>query len=467
MRDMRCRPAPYALLLASFLTAASSQANDTVTPAESARVAPVQPSWPVDCTRDVQRDGLVLIDPALGNVKVSLRPSSENSDIAGCFGPDQDGVRVWKSKEPLRAQTEYRLEVQPLDAVGAPVGEALLSHFTTGDELRQPLSFGALPTTRVLPHTAAAAEASAFSVESLRDDVVVVRIALPGLEGGLSHRPLHVTVALLGDTSSEEALGARTLDAQQVPPHQPVAFQLQAVLADEPSRRCLEITAEGDLGDVLTLSPGLCVELPARAPAVSSATEVAAIDDETEQDGEPSYRLSDSSAARALSQDGELGSQAGARGCSVGANSPARDLSWLLLAVLPFLASHRRTIAWQPMLSLATLIHVAERSKVVRHPSTRLDYPSGRSSNDDSDSTRRRDRGRRDGQRHRRTLCQRRPRSGASRHRSAQPHGRREEAEERAQPLRAGRPRQGAQGQAGSAVPQEQRKADHSRQYRR
>src|SRR5687768_490374 len=98
---MRCRPVPYALLLASLLTAATSHANDVQDVPASAQVAQSQPVWPADCTRGIERDGLVLIDSALGNVRVGLRPASESSDVAGCFGPDQQGVRVWKSKETL------------------------------------------------------------------------------------------------------------------------------------------------------------------------------------------------------------------------------------------------------------------------------------------------------------------------------------------------------------------------------
>lgn len=327
--DMLRRRAPYALLLASLLSTGSALATDV--PA-AATEGGSQALWPQDCTRGIERDGLVLVASSLGPVSVSLRPSSASEDLQGDFGEDQGAMRVWQSAQPLLAQTEYRLEIQPLDASGAPLGEAQLSHFTTGDQLTAQLAFPGAPLARVLPHTAAANDLSTFSAESLRDDVVVLRIAVPGLSGGLSHRALRLEATLLGDTSSEEALGARVQDTQSAAPNQPIAFQLQAVLADEPSRRCLQIGASDDLGDT-TLAPEFCVELPARAAAEQNAEESVA------------YDLPQGSQARELSNQGsELSlqaAQASAGGCSLGSGNPSRDVSWFLLAMLPFLAARR------------------------------------------------------------------------------------------------------------------------------
>jgi len=191
----------YALLLAtSLLSTVSARANDTTRQPSELRAQ--QQVWPVDCTRGIQLDGVVLIDGALGDVSVSLRPSDAAEDLPGSFGADRGDARVWQSRSALLPQTEYRLSVQPLDEKGAALGEARLSHFTTGDTLREPLQFEGVPAARVLPHTAAANEGGSFSAESLREDVAVVRIALPGLGGGLSHRPLALVAALLDDTSS-------------------------------------------------------------------------------------------------------------------------------------------------------------------------------------------------------------------------------------------------------------------------
>jgi len=329
---MRGRHVPYALLLASLLGAASAQANDTRPERAESTLTGI---WPGDCTRDIQRDGLVLVDGALGAFSVSLRPSRESSDLSGAFQANAGDAQAWKSSEPLLPRTEYRLEVQPLDETGAPVGPAQLSHFTTGDDLQVPLAFAGLPAARVLPHTAAASDNSEFSVESLREGVVVLRIALPGLVGGLSRRALQLEAALLDDTSSEQALNARVRDSQSATPNQPVAFQLQAVLADEPSQRCVAITASQD--SAALTAPEFCIELPARiAPEAP------------ENDVEAPYELGEGSQAREVSGQGSelslesAAAQASAGGCSLGSGNPGRDVSWFLLAMLPFLASRRR-----------------------------------------------------------------------------------------------------------------------------
>lgn len=319
---MRCSAVPYTLLLVGLLTTPVARAYEAG--ATEAAAPAATDVWPVDCTRDVQRDGLVLIDAALGEVQVSLRPSNEAVDIAGSFVAPSDGVQVWQSAEPLLPQTEYRLALQPAQ------GEPLISHFTTGDALQAPLALGGEPAARVLPHTAAAADAE-LSVESQRDDVVVLRIALPGVTGGLSHRPLALRAALEGDVSSEQALGARIEDNQSAPPNQPVAFQLQAVLDDEPSERCVTISAQQDFG-ALDAAP-LCIKLPARTTsdvASGEASEVATDGDEpSTASGSAKFNLTQVA-------------QADAGGCSLGARHPVRDGSWLLLALLPLLAGRRR-----------------------------------------------------------------------------------------------------------------------------
>jgi len=124
-------------------------------------------------------------------------------------------------------------------------------------------------------------------------------------------------------------------DTQRAAPNQPVAFQLQAVLGDEPGERCISITAHDDFGATVQ-APDLCLELPARPAAdgtVKPGTEAP-----YEADEAPQARVL-SSRTGALSVETAQANAAG--GCSVGSAQPARDMSWFLLAMLPFLARRR------------------------------------------------------------------------------------------------------------------------------
>lgn len=328
-----------------------------------------QPLWPPDCTRDMPRDGLVLLDPsALGlpaaepataaqMLEIRMLRTSDGTPVAGTLeapDPQTGSLLRWRSHAPLHAHTEYKIEARQ-----APSQEMALSgYFTTGESFLAPLAFSGRPALRLMARAPAPA-ADGAEVES-----ILVRIALPPLTGGLAQRALQISVAWSEGDDDELAAGLRGRHEQAAVPGETLGFELEAQLRDAPSERCLEIVAHDDLGQEVALDPALCVSLPARsasepadapadaddaapaqgdAPAPDSASE----HDESLESPELETLARQQAANDATQQAANDATQASqseataAGGCSL--SSGRGGAGWaLLLAALPALFRRRR-----------------------------------------------------------------------------------------------------------------------------
>jgi hypothetical protein len=332
--------------------------------AQSAAAYADQPLWPPDCTRDMPRDGLVLLDPsALGlaaptepataaqTLEIRLLRTSDGTAVSGtleAFEPGTDSLLRWRSQAPLHANTEYKIEARHL----ASQAMALSGYFTTGESFLAPLAFSGRPALRVM--------ARAAELDGAQRESVLVRIALPPLTGGLAQRAVQVSVAWSETDDSERAAGLRGGHEQAAVPGETLGFELEAQLRDAPSERCLEIVAGDDLGQAVALDPALCVSLPARstgeprdARSHADDTDRAAQDDRngvpapdaaSEHDEPPESAefetlASQQSAAEATQPSQSEGAAAG--GCSLSSGHGGSSWAWLL-AALPALFRRRR-----------------------------------------------------------------------------------------------------------------------------
>jgi hypothetical protein len=307
--------------------------------AQPAAPAPDQPIWPPDCTRDMPRDGLVLLDTSAfaeaASVEVTLRRSSDGAPVAGAFeapaAPAGSPVR-WRSHAALSPGTEYKIEARASDARAT----SLVGYFTTGDSFLAPLAFSGRPAVRVMARAAQSAPDG---------EVVLLRIAVPALSGGLPQRTLQVSATLADVDTAELAAALRSGHAQSAQPGQALGFEVEALLRDAPSQRCVQITARDDLGHELALDPELCVSLPARAGApgeTDGAAQAHAFEAQAAQEAEADDAArtfetqASQQAAAATTADPE------AQGCAMtGARTSG---GWLSIALLALCATRRRTI---------------------------------------------------------------------------------------------------------------------------
>jgi hypothetical protein len=279
------------------------------------------PVWPPDCTRDMPRDGLLLLDAEAladsgGALQVRLVRSADGGEVKGDFDDTRAlprGLRAWRSQEPLAPDTEYRVEL----GQAASAEQRRISYFTTGEAFLAPLAFSARPALRLI-----AREPAADAPDS---EPVLLRVALPALSGGLPQRPLHVAATL-----DEE--GAAQSDARDVRPGQPLTFEFGSELTSEPRELCVEISAQDDLGQALRLDPPLCVSLPARShpPELAARTLDAASASE-----DAAASTSESAAPEPATSQAAALDSAPASGCSISpASSSGLASTWPLLLAL-------------------------------------------------------------------------------------------------------------------------------------
>lgn len=321
-----------------------------------AQPEPSAPLWPPDCTRDMPRDGLLLLDRTIVGgaaagaqaLEVRLQRTSDGAIVAGALVPPEGGEEPllhWQSDAPLDANTEYKVEARP--RTGEDLAEPILSgYFTTGTGFLAPLAFSGRPAVRLL------ARAPEQPASALAPETVLVRIALPPLTGGLPQRALHVSAAWSELREAERAAGLRGQHAREAEPGETLGFELEAELGDAPSERCLEITARDDLGEELALDPPLCVSLPARSepphgePPPGGEPEADA-EDLASDDAAPALHAADDSAmfetlaAWGAGDDATGAPEAGsASGCALSGARAGREWAWLA-AILPALLLRR------------------------------------------------------------------------------------------------------------------------------
>jgi hypothetical protein len=334
--------------------------------AQSAAAHADQPLWPPDCTRDMPRDGLVLLDPsALGlaapaepataaqTLEIRLLRTADGTAVAGTLeapDPATGPLLRWRSQAPLHANTEYKIEARHV----ATEAMALSGYFTTGDSFLAPLAFSGRPALRLMARAPEpAGEPHGAQVES-----VLVRIALPPLAGGLTQRALQVSVAWSEADDSERVAGLRGGHEQAALPGETLGFELEAQLRDVPSERCLEIVARDDLGQQIALDPALCVSLPARSASEPPDARAQADDSEaTDQEDAPApdaasehheplepaeFETLASQQAAAEATQTSQSEGAGAGGCSLSSGHGGPSWAWLL-AALPALFRRRRS----------------------------------------------------------------------------------------------------------------------------
>jgi hypothetical protein len=315
-----------------------------------ARAEPAEPLWPPDCTRDMPRDGLVLLDrEALGSaqdsggaapdtLEVRLLRSADGAPVDGALAtPDWGTTSLlpWRSQAPLEADTEYKIEVRRKDAQAVVSEPGLSGYFTTGSAFLAPLAFSGRPAVRLLAQAPRAAAEPA-------PELLLVRIALPPLSGGLAQRTLRVTAAWSERPGHEPTEGLRARHEQSAIPGETLGFELEAQLGDAAHERCLEITARDDLGHELALEPELCVSLPARSSAEPASDALAPdpADAPPPDDAEPGLQTGFD--ALASHQVASAAPQAdGAGGCTLSRARGAPAWPWVLSA-LPALVRRRR-----------------------------------------------------------------------------------------------------------------------------
>jgi hypothetical protein len=317
--------------------------------AQSAEAAERAPLWPPDCTRDMPRDGLVLLDgrvlgvapsAATEALEIRLLRTADGAIVDGTLDSAEPAAALlrWRSHAPLHANTEYKIEARMRGAQEP----ALAGYFTTGDAFIAPLAFSGRPAVRLL------ARAPRPGSDG-QPETMVVRIAMPHLTGGLAQRPVSLSVGWSETAEGEQAAGLRGRQEEAVLPGKTLGFELEAQLGERPQERCLEIVARDDLGQELALNPPLCVSLPARSGAEPPPEDDGLAADgfesdhsaATETEGEPprfetraSQHLADD--ATAVSHE-----QAGAGGCALGGAQGEVGGVWLLVALLPFVRRQR------------------------------------------------------------------------------------------------------------------------------